>query len=59
MRFIKWKIEVLFKECKQNLDLEANQSHDFDVQITNVTLAFMAHPMLTVQKRFSKYETLG
>lgn len=56
---IRWNIEVLFKECKQYLGLGANQSRDFDVQIADATLAFMTHTMLTLQKRFSDYETFG
>lgn len=56
---IRWNIEVLFKECKQYLGLGSNQSRDFDVQIADATLAFMTHCMLTLQKRFSDYETFG
>jgi hypothetical protein len=56
---IRWTIEVLFKECKQYLRLGACQNTDFDGQIADTTLAFITHTILTLQRRFYAYETLG
>jgi hypothetical protein len=56
---IRWTIEVLFKECKQYLRLGACQNTDFDGQIADTTLAFVTHTILTLQRRFYAYETLG
>lgn len=56
---IRWTIEVLFKECKQYLRLGGSQNTDFDGQIADVTITLATHTILTIQKRFSSYETMG
>jgi hypothetical protein len=56
---IRWNIEVLFKECKQYLDLGGSQSTDFDAQIADATLCFLTHMALTMEKRLTDYETIG
>ena len=56
---IRWATEVLFKECKQYLQLGGSQNTDFDGQIADTTLALVTHTMLTLQKRFGAYETMG
>ena len=56
---IRWGIEVLFKECKQHLNLGKCQSNDFDAQIAETTLSFMLFTMLSFHKRISSYETMG
>ena len=56
---IRWTIEVLFKECKQYLRLGGSQNTDFDGQIADVTITLATHTILSVQKRFSSYETMG
>ena len=56
---IHWSIEVLFKECKQYLQLGRSQNTDFDGQIADVTLALITYTVLSLQKRFESYETLG
>ena len=56
---IRWTIEVLFKECKQYLRLGACQSTDFDGQIADVTLTFVTLIILSLQRRFTAYETMG
>ena len=48
-----------FKECKQYLSLGGSQNTDFDGQIADTTLALVIHTMLTLQKRFGAYETMG
>jgi len=56
---IRWATEVLFKECKQYLQLGGSQNTDFDGQIADTTLALVTHTILTLQKRFGAYETMG
>lgn len=56
---IRWAIEVLFKECKQYLKLGTCQNTDFDGQIADATIVLMTHTILTLQRRFEAYETLG
>lgn len=56
---IRWTIEVLFKECKQYLRLGASQNTDFDGQIADATIILAIHTILSLQKRFSSYETMG
>ena len=56
---VRWTIEVLFKECKQYLRLGCSQNTDFDGQVADVTLALVTHTVLSIQKRFGSYETMG
>ncbi len=56
---IRWTIEVMFKECKQYLNLGKCQNTDFDGQIADCTLVFISYTVLSLQKRFEDYETLG
>jgi len=56
---IRWTIEVLFKECKQYLCLGGSQNTDFDGQVADVTITLATHTILSLQKRFSSYETMG
>ena len=56
---IRWTIEVLFKECKQYLRLGGSQNTNFDGQVADVTITLATHTILSLQKRFSSYETMG
>jgi hypothetical protein len=56
---IRWSIEVFFKECKQNLNINKCQSTDFDAHISWITLSFISYMMLSLRKRFDDYETMG
>jgi hypothetical protein len=56
---IRWTIEVLFKECKQYLRLGASQNTDFDAQVADTTITLITHTILSLQKRFGSYETMG
>jgi Transposase DDE domain len=56
---IRWSIEVFFKECKQNLNIEKCQSTDFDAHIAWITLSFISYMILSLRKRFDDYETMG
>lgn len=55
----RWNVEVMYRECKQYLRLGKCQSNDFDAQIADATLAFMAYTMLSLKKRLCEYETFG
>ena len=56
---IRWSIEVFFKECKQYLMLGKNQSTNFDAQIASLTITMITHTVLTLEKRFNSYQTMG
>jgi len=56
---IRWTIEVMFKECKQYLRLGGSQNTDFDGQIADATIVLITHTILTLQRRFEAYETMG
>ena len=56
---LRWGIEVLFKECKQHLNLGKCQSNDFDAQIAETTISFMLYTMLAFYNRMHAYETMG
>jgi len=56
---IRWTIEVLFKECKQYLRLGTCQNTNLDGQIADTTIALITHTILTLQRRFEAYETMG
>lgn len=55
----RWAIEVYFKESKQLLGLGKCESRDFDAQIAHTSLCMMRYNILSVAKRFEKYETMG
>ena len=55
----RWTIEVLFKECKQLLNLGKCQSNDFDAQIADTTISFILYMMLGFHKKIYCYTTLG
>lgn len=55
----RWSIEVLFKECKQYLQLGKGQNTDFCGQIADATIALITYTILTLGKRFEAYETIG
>jgi hypothetical protein len=56
---IRWTIEVMFRECKQHLQLGKCQSQDFDAQIASTTITFMLYTFLSYLKRMQDYTTLG
>jgi len=56
---IRWSIEVFFKDCKQNLNLNSCQSTDLDAHIDSISIVFMNYMVLSLRKRFDDYETLG
>jgi len=56
---IRWTIEVLFKECKQQLNLGKCQSNDFDAQIADTTISLLVYMMLSFHKKIHSYTTLG
>lgn len=56
---IRWNIEVLNKECKQYLGLGTCAGRDFDEQIADCTPCFLTYITMSIEKRFSEYETMG
>jgi hypothetical protein len=56
---IRWNIEVLIREQKQYLGLGSYQGRDFDGQVADTTLRFITYIVLSLDKRFSEYETMG
>ena len=56
---IRWTIEVLFKECKQLLNLGQCQSNDFDAQIADASISLIVYMMLSFHKKIHCYTTLG
>lgn len=56
---IRWNIEVLNKECKQYLGLGTCAGRDFDEQIADCTLCLLTYITMSIEKRFSEYETMG
>lgn len=56
---IRWNIEVLNKECKQYLGLGTCAGRDFDEHIADCTLCFLTYITMSIEKRFSEYETMG
>lgn len=56
---IRWNIEVLNKECKQYLGLGTCAGRDFDEQIADCTHCFLTYITMSIEKRFSEYETMG
>ena len=56
---IRWTIEVLFKECKQYLNLGNAQNTNFNGQIADIALALTTYTILSLGKRFGSYETIG
>jgi len=56
---VRWTIEVLFKECKQYFNLGKCQAEYFNEQIADCTIVLIVHTLITLENRFSNYETLG
>lgn len=56
---MRWSIEVLFKESKQNLGLGKYQMRNFSSQIACTTITAMQYNILSLVKRFANYETIG
>ena len=56
---MRWAVEVIFKDCKQNLGLGKCQSRDFSAQIAHSSIAFLQYNILSTARRFSNYETIG
>jgi hypothetical protein len=54
-----WSIEVFFKECKQNLNINKCQSTIFDVHIAWIILNFIIYLMPSPHNRFDDYEIMA
>ena len=55
----RWSIEVMFKECKQYLNLGGCQSTNLNSQIADCTLVLTGYTIIALKKRFSDYEVYG
>jgi hypothetical protein len=56
---LRWSIEVMFKECKQHLNLTKCQSNDFDAHIADATISLILYLMLSFHQKISSYATFG
>ena len=56
---MRWSLEVVFKEGKQNLGLGKYQMRNFSSQIACTAITAMQYNLLSIAKRFSDYETIG
>lgn len=57
--WVRWTIEVYFKESKQLLNLGRYQSEDLDAQAADAAIAMIQYILLSLNKRFGDYETKG
>ena len=56
---MRWSLEVVFKDSKQNLGLGKYQVRDFASQIACTSITALQYNLLSTALRFSDYETLG
>lgn len=56
---MRWSLEVVFKDCKQNLGLGKYQMRNFSSQIAMTAITAMQYNLLSTARRFTDYETIG
>ena len=56
---MRWSLEVVFKEAKQNLGLGKYQMRNFSSQIACTAITAMQYNILSTAKRFTDYTTIG
>lgn len=56
---MRWSLEVVFKDCKQNLGLGKYQMRNFSSQIAMTVITAMQYNLLAMARRFTDYETIG
>lgn len=56
---MRWSLEVVFKDCKQNLRLGKYQMLNFSSQIAMTVITAMQYNLLSTARRFTDYETIG
>lgn len=56
---MRWSLEVIFKESKQNLGLGKYQMRYFSSQIACTAITAMQYNILSAAKRFTDYATIG
>ena len=56
---MRWSLEVVFKENKQNLGLGKYQMRNFSSQVAMTAITAMQYDLLSTARRFSDYETVG
>ncbi len=52
---IHWSIEVILKDCKQNLRLGKCQSRDFSAHIDHSSIVFLQYNILSTARRLYNY----
>lgn len=56
---MRWSLEVVFKESKQNLGLSKYQMRNFSSQVAMIAITAMQYDLLSTARRFSDYEIVG
>ena len=56
---MRWSLEVVFKDSKQNLGLGKYQMRHFASQVAMTAITAMQYNLLSTARRFSDYETIG
>lgn len=56
---MRWSLEVVFKDCKQNFGLGKYQMRNFSSQIALTAITAMQYNLLSTARRFTDYETIG
>ena len=56
---MRWSLEVVFKDCKQNLGLGKYQMRNFSSQIAMTVITAMQYNLLSTARRFTDYEAIG
>lgn len=56
---MRWSLEVVFKESKQNLGLGKYQMRNFSSQVAMTAITALQYDLLSTARRFSDYETVG
>lgn len=56
---MRWSLEVVFKDCKQNLGLGKYQMRNFPSQIAMTAITAMQYNLLSTARLFTDYETIG
>ena len=56
---MRWSLEVVFKDSKQNLGLGKYQMRNFSSQVAMTAITAIQYNLLSTARRFSDYETVG
>lgn len=56
---MRWSLEVVFKDSKQNIGLGKYQMRNFSSQVAMTAITAIQYNLLSTARRFSDYETVG